>query len=208
MDTLIRYHICLFHILESNNMRAPLFSMEGRNYLNNAVVISHALEQLQKEFGNVTNFKIKFKKPFNSQAEFVISDTPADGNIVGNFNIGEVCKYFSYTALDLCLPTRSLPDNTFSYFDLCFGITDQCRGMVEKGFIRDYGMMFDDDKVIFVIFEVPDTRVLSDMLQAGHMPLLNIDEAENTGDRRYKLTVSIGDQLIGYRHSTVKRFIV
>jgi hypothetical protein len=193
-------------------MLAKLFSIGDRNYLNNAVVIADALDNIIKIFGDVKNFKIQFRKPFLSQGEFTISTNKLEGYITGEFDTVDAHFYFSYYPIDMALENRivsgkDIKDEVTS-FNVCYYITDICRGVIERGFERAYGPMSEKDKVIFVIFEVPDTSIFSDIIKNQDMPPMHVTEAECTGDRRFKISVFVGGKLLGHRHSTVKEFIV
>jgi len=193
-------------------MLANFFSIGDRNYLNNAVVIADALDIIIKIFGNVKNFKIQFRKPFLSQGEFKISTDKLDGYITGQFDVNDIKFYFSYSPTNIILENKEyngyIINEKITSFDLCYYITDECRGVIEKGFEKIYGLMTEKDKVIFAIFEIPDTSVYSDIIKFGFFPKLTISEAEHIGDRRFKISVFINDVLLGHRYSTVREFIV
>lgn len=193
-------------------MLANFFSIGDRNYLNNAVVIADALDRITGEFGDVKDFRIQFRKPFLSQGEFTLAATKIDGHIVGEFLTDTGKMYFSYSPTDIPLETREVSSkdvkDDVTSFNVCYYITDICRGVMERGFERAYGPMTEHDKVIFVIFEIPDTSVFTDIIKNADMPPMRITEAEETGDRRFKVAVYVDGKLLGYRHSTVKEFKV
>lgn len=193
-------------------MLADFFSIGDRNYLNNAVVIADSLSFIQKTFGNVLNFKIQFKKPFLSQGEFKVSTEKLDGYIIGQFEKNDVTFYFSYTPTNILLETRDASreavKKNVTPFNVCYHITDVCRGAIEDGFEKVYGPMTNKDKVIFFMFEIPNTSVFNGILLNGIMPPMTITPAEQTGDRRFKVSVFVDGKLLGHRHSTVKEFIV
>jgi len=193
-------------------MLASFFSIGDRNYLNNAVVIADALDNIIKIFGDVKNFKIQFRKPFLSQAEFTISTNKLDGHITGQFDTADTHWYFSYTPVDIELQNREVSSHDIEQevnsFNVCYYITDMCRGVIEDGFEKVYGPMTSKDKVIFAVFEVPDTSIFSSIIHNHIMLKMRITEAEQTGDRRFRVSVFLGDKLLGHRHSTVKEFIV
>jgi hypothetical protein len=193
-------------------MLANFFSIGDKNYLNNAVVISDALNRIIEIFEDVKNFKIQFRKPFLSQGEFAVSTNKLDGHITGEFDTSDAHFYFSYSPTDISLENRTATrydvEKEINSFNICYNITDHCRGAIERGFEKAYGPMTNKDKVIFVIFEVPDTSVFSSIIKNQIMPAMRITEAEQTGDRRFKISVYLGDKLLGHRHSTVKEFIV
>jgi hypothetical protein len=193
-------------------MLANFFSLDGRNYLNNAVVIADALKVISDIYGNVNNFKIQFRKPFLSQGEFRISTEKLEGHIIGQFSKNNILFYFSYVPTDIVLENRSASSEDIKKdvtpFNVCYHITDVCRGAIEKGFEKVYGPMSGRDKVIFVMFEIPDTAVFNDIIETGIIPAILITPAVQNGDRRFKVSVYIGDKLLGYRHSTVKEFVI
>ena len=130
-------------------MLANFFSIGDRTYLNNAVVISDALEVITKTFGDVTNFKIQFRKPFLSQGEFKISTEKLDGYITGQFDTTDIKFYFSYSPTDIQLENRVVSgrdvEDEVTPFNVCYHITDMCRGVIECGFEKVYGPMTDAD---------------------------------------------------------------
>lgn len=184
-------------------MLANFFSLGDRKYLNNAVVIAHLLQVL-KELGiGARDLKIKFKKPFNTQGDLVFSDSPVEGPIMGSFMWAGKINYFAYSATDIPLTTTRTGPHL--YFDICWKITDTCRGVIESAFEKEYGPMTSEDKVIFAIFEMPDTRVFNDLTS---VPEFRVSEAEKTGERRWRVAVYVGDVLLGYRYSTVGKFVL
>jgi hypothetical protein len=88
---------------------------------------------------------------------------------------------------------------------VCFALIEKCKGVVEDEFEKVYGPMTDKDKVIFAIFDMPDTTVFSSITDYS---LISVKETEFLGDRRFKLTVHYDNQLLGYRYSTVREFNV
>lgn len=188
-------------------MLANFFALGNRNYLNNAVVIGDVLEHINILFGTVQNFKIRFKKPFLSQGDFQLSTEKLDGHIVGSFDYNGYTFYFAYKPTDIQLEEKEV-DIELTTFSLSYFITDKCRGLVEDKFEEVYGPMTDVDKVIFAIFEMPDTSVFSDILRNGDTSVIKVPTVEFLGDRRFKLSVFYGDVLLGYRYSTVKEFNV
>jgi hypothetical protein len=193
-------------------MLANFFSIGDRNYLNNAVVISDALNTITEIFGDVQNFKIQFRKPFLSQGEFKISTDKLDGHIIGQFETKDIRFYFAYSPTDIILENRNVTGHDIEQeimpFNVCYYITDICRGIIETGFEKVYGPMTSSDKVIFAIFEIPDTSVFSMIIKNQVMPLMRVTDAECIGDRRFKISVFIDNQLLGHRYSTVREFIV
>jgi len=193
-------------------MLANFFSIGDRNYLNNAVVISDALTIISKTFGNVADFKIQFRKPFLSQGEFKLSTEKLDGHITGQFKKNDMVFFFAYTPTDISLEVKDANGdavkNDVTPFNVCYHVTDVCRGAIEEGFEKVYGPMTTKDKVIFVMFEIPCTAVFNNIIIDGAMPPMTITPAEQTGDRRFKVSVYVGGKLLGHRHSTVKEFIV
>ena len=187
-------------------MLANFFSLGSRNYLNNAVVIADLLEVLKNHFGSrITDLKVKFKKPLNVQGDLHFDSQPVQGSILGSFQSNDLTVFFGYEPTDIPLQPRS---ETNQYFNVCWAITDACRGVIEAGFERAYGPMSTDDKVIFAIFEVPDVDVLQELIDSNTIPTFDISEAVRTGERRFSTTVSVNGKLLGIRHSTVGKFSV
>lgn len=193
-------------------MLAKFFSIGNRNYLNNAVVISDALEVITKIFGDVKNFRIQFRKPFLSQGDFRLSTEKLDGHVIGQFETNNITFYFSYIPTDIPMENRDVTGNDIkkeiNLFNVCYYMTDMCRGVIEHGFEKAFGPMTPNDKVIFVVFEVPDTSVITDVVRNHVMPIVRITEAKQTMGRRFVVSVYFDDKLLGHRHSTVKEFIV
>lgn len=193
-------------------MLAKFFSIGDRNYLNNAVVIADVIDFIDNSFGSVKNFKIHFKKPFLSQGEFKVGVDKLDGYIVGQFDAKETRFYFSYNPTDIELENKTVSGNDvysdLTSFNVCYHITDRCRGAIEEGFEKIYGPMSPKDKVIFVIFEITDTAIFSSIIKNKSIDDIHIGAAESTGDRRLRLPVYVRNELLGYRYSTVKEFIV
>lgn len=193
-------------------MLANFFSIGDRNYLNNAVVISDALNFISQTFGNVQDFKIQFRKPFLSQGEFKVSTEKIEGHITGQFKKNDNLFYFAYTPTEIQLEVKTATGDDVKMnvtpFTVCYHVTDVCRGAIEAGFEKVYGAMSKKDKVIFVMFEIPNTSVFNNIIDNGVMPPMTITPAEQTGDRRFKVSVYVDGKLLGHRHSTVKEFIV
>ena len=191
-------------------MIAKLFRFRNKPYLNNAIVIADALTTIDSVFGDVQNFKIQFKKPFNSQAEFLVSTERIQGHVMGQFDVKGISLYFAYTPTDSyfgdSMLSNELMATTVTPFNLLYTITDKGRGYIERGFNKDYGPMASDDKVIFAVFEVPDTTEYNKIIRSKVYPIISLAEAERIGDRRYKFTVSLNDMVFGHRYSSVKRF--
>ena len=186
-------------------MIANLFSFGERNYINNAVVIADAINSITSIFGNVTNFKIKFRKPFNSQAELKFSTDPLNGYIVGNFDTEMTTFYFAYTPIDLQLEPN---DNTNPYFNLFYEITDISRGIIKEAYEQSIGTMTDTDKVIFVVAEIIDTSIINNAIHSDTKLNINLTPGVYLGDNRLKLSLYINDVFVGDRHSTIKEFKV
>jgi hypothetical protein len=186
-------------------MQANLFSIGDRTYLNNAVVIADSLQTIGRIFGNVMDYKIKFRKPFLSQANFVISTEKLDGHIVGDFVAAGTQFHFAYVPVEAVLETKELTDEV-TPFSICYKVTDAARGVIEEGHLAHIGKMDKDEKVIFVIFEVPNTAVFNDAVKSGKLPKIKITEADHLGGKRFRLSVSLDGRLFGYRYSTVGKF--
>lgn len=186
-------------------MITKLFSLGERNYINNAVVIADAVNIITDIFGNVTNFKIKFRKPFNSQAELKFSTDPIDGYIVGNFDTSLATFYFAYTPIDIELEPN---DNTNPYFDLFYKITNVSRGIIKEAYEKSIGPMTEKDKVIFVVAEIIDTGIITDAIHSNTKLNINLTSGVYLGDNRLKLSLYLNDIFVGDRHSTIKEFKV
>lgn len=184
-------------------MKANLFSFENRNYINNAVAIADALNTIGIMFGNVTNFKIKFKRPFNTQAEMHFSTSPLDGHITGNFDTALTTFYFSYTPIDAPLLSAN---NNNPYFDLFYNVTDKSRSIIKDAYEKAVGPMSKEDKVIFVIAEIIDTAIISNAIVQKDKPNIRLTPGDYLGDNRLKLSLYINDNFVGDRHSTIKEF--
>jgi hypothetical protein len=186
-------------------MIANLFSLGERNYINNAVVIADAINTITTIFGDVTKFKIKFKKPFNSQAELKFSTDPIDGYIVGNFDTLLTTFYFAYTPIDVSLKPN---DNTNPYFNLFYEITDISRGIIKEAYEQSIGLMTEKDKVIFVVAEIIDTGIINTAMRNDAKLDIKLTPGVYLGDNRLKLSLYINDVFVGDRHSTIKEFKV
>jgi hypothetical protein len=186
-------------------MIANLFSLGERNYINNAVVIADAVNIVTNIYGNVTNFKIKFRKPFNSQAELKFSTDPLDGYIVGKFDTELTTFYFAYTPIDVQLEPNN---NTNPYFNLFYEITDISRGIIKEAYEQSIGIMTEKDKVIFVVAEIIDTGIINNAIRSDKPININLTPGTYLGDNRLKLSLYINDIFVGDRHSTIKEFKV
>jgi len=186
-------------------MIANLFSLGERNYINNAVVIADAVSTITAIYGSVTNFKIKFRKPFNTQAELKFSTDPLNGYIVGNFDTAVTTFYFAYTPTDIELKPN---DNTNPYFDLFYEITDISRGIIKQAYEQSIGPMTEKDKVIFVVAEIIDTGIINDAIRSEEPLNINLTPGTYLGDNRLKLSLYINGEYVGDRHSTIKEFKV
>jgi hypothetical protein len=111
-------------------MISNFFLLGGRTYLNNAIVTADVLSVVADIFGDTIDFNIKFKKPFNSQAELKFSTEPLDGHTVGSFLTKLTKFYFSYTPIDVTLPTKIIDPDEVNYFNLIWSITDAGRTSV------------------------------------------------------------------------------
>jgi hypothetical protein len=190
-------------------MRVDFFTFGGRKYINNAFVSAHALEFILKHFGDVTDFKIKFQKPFFSNADFDISVNPLDGYFVGNFKSKDHIFYFSYTPTGEPAKEIIIPENyisTLNIFTLSLYVMEENSKLVIRKFTEDYGPMTENDKNIFVIQEIPDTSIFSTIIKSLRVPELRIEGPTLIGERRYKSSIYLNDTLLGYRYNTVKKF--
>jgi len=186
-------------------MIAHLFSLGERNYINNAVVIADAVNTITTIFGDVTKLKIKFRKPFNSQAELKFSTDPLDGHIVGNFDTELTTFYFAYIPIDIQLEPN---DNTNPYFSLFYEITDISRGIIKEAYERSIGSMTEKDKVIFVVAKIIDTGIINNAIRSDKPLNINLTPGTYLGDNRLKLSLYINNIFVGDRHSTIKEFKV
>jgi hypothetical protein len=189
-------------------MLSNFFILPGRNYLNNAVVIADILSVIYELFGNVTNFNIKFRKPFNTQAKISFSTEPLSGYTIGSFETKLVKFYFAYEPTDIELPNVTLDTAKIDYFNLSYDITDTGRGIVQKSFEKEIGPMPTSDKVIFAICDIPNTTIINDIIKRQVYPKITITEALYIGNRRFKYSVLLDDVFFADRYCTVKEFNV
>jgi hypothetical protein len=186
-------------------MLANFFSLDGRNYLNNAVVIAHSLKVIQNTFGDVSDFNIKFKKPFNTQGEFTISTNPLGGHTVGSFVTGHHVMNFCYVPTNIEL-TNHITDPT--YFDILYEINNMNRDAVEVAYISEFGSMNSADKAIFVKGYIPVTSVINSLVDRPDKPDVVINNVIHLGNHRFKTDVYLNDKFFGNRYTTIKEFIV
>jgi hypothetical protein len=189
-------------------MISNFFLFKGRTYLNNAIVIADILSNISNIFGDVKNFNIKFKKPFNSQANLSFSTDPLNGHTIGNFETNLVKFYFAYEPINIELPNITLDESKIDYFNLSYDITDTGRGIVQKSFEKEIGPMTSGDKVIFAICEIPNTAIINDIIKRQVYPKITITEASYIGNRRFKYSVLLDDVFFADRYCTVKEFNV
>lgn len=187
-------------------MLSNFFLLSGRTYLNNAIVIADILSVIATIFGDVKNFNIKFKKPYNSQAELKFSTEPLEGHTVGSFDTTLTTFYFSYVPVDIELPSKVIDPNEVNYFNLSYEITDTGRGIVQESFEYEYGSMSSTDKVIFAVCDIPDTSIINRVIENNHKPTITISKATHIGNRRFKYSVLLDDKLFSYRYCSVKEF--
>ena len=193
-------------------MLAKFFSFGKRQYVNNAVATADILEYIFNNYGNVRNFKIHFRKPICSQGFLEISFFKLEGHFVGQFEVNNTIMYFAYLPTDVQLEERELTlDSIYKKIDivnLCYYVAENCHQCILKSFVKHYGPRTDDDKSIFVIYEIPDTSVFFELVRNQRIPVLSISEPEIIGDRKFKLSVLVDNKLLGYRYNTVKKFIL
>jgi hypothetical protein len=187
-------------------MLSNFFLLPGRTYLNNAIVIADILHVTSYAYGDVKDFNIKFKKPFNSQAELKFSKDPMEGYTVGSFNTKENKIYFSYVPVDIALASKTINSNDINYFNLSYEITDAGRGIVQESFEKEFGPMSSTDKVIFAVCDIPDTSIINNVIKYQRKPKINISKAEHIGNRRFKYSVLLDDKFFSYRYCSVKEF--
>lgn len=187
-------------------MLSNFFLLPGRTYLNNAIVIADILHVISYAYGDVKNFNIKFKKPFNSQAELKFSKDPLEGHTVGSFNTNESKIYFSYVPIDIELASKTINSNDINYFNLSYEITDAGRGIVQESFEKEFGPMTSTDKVIFAVCDIPDTGIINKAIKYQQKPKITITKAEHIGNRRFKYSVMLDGVLFSERYCSVKEF--
>jgi hypothetical protein len=187
-------------------MLSNFFLLPGRTYLNNAIVIADILSVIATIYGDVKNFNIKFKKPFNSQAELKFSTDPIDGYTVGSFDTKLTKFYFSYVPVDIELPSKTINSNEVNYFNLSYAITDAGRGIVQESFEAEFGPMSETDKVIFAVCDIPDTSIINRVIEKEYNPEITISKAVHIGNRRFKYSVLLDDKFLAYRYCSVKEF--
>lgn len=186
-------------------MISNFFLLPGRTYLNNAIVIADILSVISQIFGDVKNFNIKFKKPFNSQAELKFSTEPLEGYTIGSFET--LTKfYFAYVPVDVQLIDKTIDLAKVDYFNLSYAITDAGRGIVQECFEKEVGPMTSTDKVIFAVCDIPDTSIINDIVNSNIQPKIDISEATHIGNRRFKYSVKLNDKFFSYRYCSVKEF--
>jgi len=192
-------------------MLAKLFAFGKRNYINNAVVTADVLDFIIRTFGDVTNFRLQFKKPFLTQGEFRIGIDKLDGHFIGHFDFNNTRFYFAYSPTDIELENKNVSvddvKTDVNMFSVCYYISDTGHRAVLEECDRIYGPRTNDDKAIFVIYEIPDTSVISAAVKSKIVPKVDITKIEHIGDRRFKLSVFVNDKFFGYRYNTVKKFI-
>lgn len=192
-------------------MKANFFTFGNRNYINNAVVLADTLEKITTVFGDVKNLKLQFKKPFFSQGEFIISPHKVEGHYVGHFEVDGVLLYFAYTPINVSLEEKILTvDDIKSKIDMvniCYYIAENCHQMGWQSFEKIYGLRTATDKSIVVIYEIPDTAIITNIIKQQRIPELQILEPELIADRRFKLSVLLDGKFFCHRYHSIKEFI-
>lgn len=188
-------------------MKSNFFLLEGRAYLNNAIVIADVLSIIFHIFGDVKNFNIKFKKPFNSQANLIFSTEPLAGAIVGSFDTRIVKFYFVYEPTEIPLHCTAILEE-LSYFSLSYEITDMGRTIVKEAFENEFGLMSERDKVIFAVCDIPNTQIINSLIKNKQKPKITITKAQHIGDRRFKYSVWLDNVFFSDRYCSVKEFNV
>jgi len=193
-------------------MLANLFAFGNRKYINNAVVTADILSYITSTYGDVKNFRLHFRKPFFTQGNLVVAPYKLDGHFVGQFEIDYVPMYFAYSPTDIPLETKEVSVDDvqadINIFSMCYFVAENCHQAVLRAFEKNYGPRTADDKSIFVIYEIPNTSVFTKLIQEKRIPNLTISEPEITAERKFKLSVSVDGELLGYRYNTVKKFIL
>jgi hypothetical protein len=208
----MRSFILPYQRFMEDNMLASFFSFGNRKYINNAVVTADILTYIFRTYGDVTDFRIHFRKPFFSQGELIVAPYKLEGHYVGQFATDGVLMYFAYTPTSMPLEEKTISVDDIqqgvNVFTLCYYVAENCHQAVLRAFETHYGPRTSDDKSIFVIYEIPDTSVFTKIIKENRIPVLSITEPELTADRKFKLSVSVDGQLLGYRYNTVKKFIL
>jgi len=184
-------------------MKSNFFSLDGRPYVNNAIVLAEVLSLAVDTFGGVKNFNIKFKKPLTSQANLEFSTTPLNGDAMGSFDVPNFKFYFAYNQVDGKLLDENPSSNKLSYFDLCYGI--QGRDEVQAEYEKEFGPM-GDAKVIVAMIDVPDTEFANKIIDSGIMPKVELSPIKHVGNKRYQYDVMLDGKLFSTRYCSVKEF--
>lgn len=200
-------HLLAYLVLR---MKVDFFTFGGRKYINNAVVSAHILEFIRVHFSSATDFRLKFQKPFFANAEFILSTEEISGYFVGKFTSHGTQFYFSYNPVPGEVVEKEIDNisDNLDMFMLSHFIMDTNAKMIIRSFEEKYGPMTKDDKNIFVIQEIVDTSIMSDIIVAGKMPQLNIIGPHLIDDRRYKSEIYLNNKFLGYRYNTVKKFSI
>jgi len=186
-------------------MISKFFSLDGRPYVNNAIVLAEVLCLAVETFGNVKNLNIKFKKPLTSQANLEFSTVPLNGDAVGSFDVPNFKFYFAYTQSEGELLTTNPTSNKLTYFDLCYGI--QGRDEVQVEYEKEFGPM-GDAKVIVAMIDVPNTEFANKIIKQGVMPKVELSQIKHMGNKRYQYDVMIDGNIFATRYCSVKEFSI
>lgn len=186
-------------------MISKFFSLDGRPYVNNAIVLAEVLSLAVETFGNIKNLNIKFKKPLTSQANLEFSTTPLNGDAIGSFDVPNFKFYFAYNQVEGKLLDTNPASDRLSYFDLCYGI--QGRDEVQAEYEKEFGSM-GDAKVIVAMIDVPDTAFANKIIESGIMPKLELSQIKHMGNKRYQYDVMLDNKLFAIRYCSVKEFNV
>lgn len=184
-------------------MISKFFSLDGRPYVNNAIVLAEVLNLAVGTFGSVKNLNIKFKKPLTSQANLEFSTTPLTGDIIGSFDVPNFKFYFAYTQVEGELIDTNPSSDKLSYFDLCYGI--QGRDEVQAEYEKEFGPM-GNAKVIVAMIDVPDTEFANKIIASGLMPIVELSPIKHMGNKRYQYDVILDGKLFSTRYCSVKEF--
>lgn len=197
------YEYILLLLKTGNSMISKFFSLDGRPYVNNAIVLAEVLSLAVETFGNVKNLNIKFKKPLTTQAKLEFSTIPLEGDAVGSFDVPNFKFHFAYTKIQEGLLSENPKSDKLTYFDLCYGI--QGRDQVQEEYEKEFGPI-GNAKVIVTMIDVPDTQFANKIIESGVMPTIELSEIFHTGNKKYKYDVLIGGTVFATRYAIVKEF--
>jgi hypothetical protein len=184
-------------------MISNFFSLDGRPYVNNAIVLAEVLSLAVSTFGNVKNLNIKFKRPLTSQANLEFSTIPLNGDVIGRFDVPNFTFYFAYTQIEGNLLESNPASDKLTYFDLCYCI--QGRDEVQTEYEKEFGPI-GESKVIVAMIDVPDTEFANKIIELGIMPIFKLSPIKHMGDKRYQYDVILDNKIFATRYCSVKEF--